>query len=93
MLRIKFFHTPKNKKFNYAPLYYNPEEEERKKRQERLTGKAGPGESIRGKFTERRKKQRKSSRVSNTRAFVIIILLTLLAYYLFFDKIPFLDLF
>ncbi|PLX15952.1 MAG: hypothetical protein C0599_15925 [Salinivirgaceae bacterium] len=93
MLKVKFFHTPKNKKFNYSPRYYDPEEEERKKRQDRLTGKAGPGESIRGKFTDRRKRQKKSSRISNTRAFIIIVILSLLAYYLIFEDIPFLDLF
>lgn len=91
MLRVKFFHTPRNKKFNYTPLYYNPEEEERKKRQEKITGKASPGESIRGQFTTRRQKQKKSSRVSNTRAFIIIVILSLLAYYLIFDKIPFIN--
>jgi hypothetical protein len=91
MLRIKFFHTPKNRKFNYTPLYFDPEEEERKKRQDRLTGKAGPGESIRGQFTERRNKTKKSSRVSNTRAFIIIVVLLLIAYYLIFEDIPFLD--
>jgi preprotein translocase subunit Sec63 len=84
MLKVKFFHTPKNKKFNYAPLYYNPEEEERKKREELKSGKAKPGESIRGRFTERRQKQKKSSRVSNTRAFIIIVVLLALAYYLIF---------
>lgn len=91
MLKVKFFHTPKNRKFNYAPLYYDPEEEERKRREGRQSGKTKPGESIRGQFTERRKKQKKSSRISNTRAFIIIVILLAIAYYLIFEEIPFLN--
>lgn len=91
MLKIKFFHTPKAKKFNYKPLYYNPEEEERRENQERRLGKLSPGMSIKGSFAERRKQQRKSTKTSNLRAFIIILILMLLAYYLIFDNIPFLD--
>lgn len=32
MFGIKFTHTPKPRQFNYKPIYYNPEEEERKER-------------------------------------------------------------
>ncbi|ALO14978.1 hypothetical protein [Salinivirga cyanobacteriivorans] len=91
MLKVKFFHTPRNKKFNYSPLYYDPEEEERKKRIEKITGKSAPGESIKHEFTRRRKQQKKSGRVSNTRAFIIIVILLLIAYYLIFDEIPFIN--
>lgn len=90
MLRIKFFHTPKNKKFTYRPLYYDPEAEERQKRMDRVTGNATPGESIRGEFTKRRQQQKKSGRISNTRAFVIIVLLLLLVYWILFGSLPFL---
>jgi hypothetical protein len=90
MLKVKFFHTPKAKKFNYTPLYYNPDEEEKKKRRDRATGQAAPGESIRGQFTERRKRQSKTGRMSNVRVFIIIGVLLLIAYYLIFDKLPFL---
>lgn len=31
-----FTKTPQNKKFNYTPRYYNPEEDERKMREERI---------------------------------------------------------
>ncbi len=91
MLRVKFFHTPKNKKFNYKPLYYDPEDEERQKRKDKLSGKIAPGESIKQEFTRRRKQQKKSGRISNARAFIIIVVLLLIAYYLIFDDIPFIN--
>lgn len=89
MLKIKFFHTPRNKKFSYTPLYYDPAEEERKKRMERVTGQAPPGASIKGQFTKRREATRKAGRLSNRRAFIIIFFLLLLAYWLIFGTLPF----
>lgn len=89
MLKVKFFHTPDNKKFNYTPRYYDPEAEARKKRIEKLTGEQAAGESIRGQFTTRRLQQKKSGRISNTRAIIIIVFLALLAYWLLFDGLPF----
>lgn len=89
MLKIKFFHTPKAKKFNYKPLYYNPDEEERRERREKVLGRTAPGMSIKGSFRDRQKQKRKTNRTSNLRAFIIIVLLLLLGYYLIFDKIPF----
>ncbi len=36
MFGIKFLHTPKARKFNHKPIYWNPEAEARKEREERV---------------------------------------------------------
>jgi hypothetical protein len=35
-MKIKFLHTPKPRAYNYTPVFYNPEEEEKKRRQREL---------------------------------------------------------
>ena len=90
MLKVKFFHLPKNKQFNYIPRYYNPEEEERHEKLRKLNGENQPGDSIKGAFVTRRMQQRKTSKVSTIRAIIIIAILALIVYWLIYGQVPFL---
>lgn len=85
MLKIKFFHLPKPRKFNYIPRYFDPETEEREKRKAELAkikGSHVAGDSIHGAFTERLRAKRKAKQSSNTRLLIIIVLLGILAWWL-----------
>lgn len=86
MLRFKMFHLPRPKKFNYTPRYYDPEKErmeERRKELARERGEFVPGAGISGAFRQRLKSKRSTERASNFRLILIIIVLLLLAYWLF----------
>jgi len=93
-MAIKFFHTPKNKKFNYSPRYYDEQKEELEKRVEQIKREMGVSDddpdkpyvsSIRkGQMRGYLKKKSKQQRRSTARLVIILIVLILLAYFLLY---------
>ena len=86
----KFFRTYKNKQFNYIPMYYNPQKEELEERKRRIELEV-KGEStkpyqpgiIRGSFRNVGHMRAKAEKASALRVLVIVVLLSVLVYYLF----------
>jgi hypothetical protein len=83
----RFFKLPKNKRFNYQPLYYNPEKEERENRNRMIAKELGiesdklyTPKIKHGSFRSVYKKEHKVNRMSNIRLVLIIIVLLFLAY-------------
>ncbi len=93
----KFFHTPKPHQFNIPYRYYDPAKEEMKQREERIKAELGISESkswdsgqrinLRGSF---RNAMRVSSKTasedrskSTTRLILLMIILSLIAYFVF----------
>ena len=87
-MAITFFKTPKNKKFNYRPLYYDQNKEERKLRlQTALEDESKDYESAlreRMRMRWKRNAGAKDKRASNQRLVVIIVVIMLLFYLVFF---------
>lgn len=88
---IVFFRTPKPKQFKYTPLYYNPEKEALKEREQQikqelgLTDDEAPRVSlIKGQFRRNydRKIKGRAKNKSNFRLILIVIVLSLIAYYM-----------
>lgn len=89
MALFKFFHTPKPKGFNYKPIYFDPEQEEREKRKRKYAGEENApevvGERMRDGFARQRAgKRNKSVLRSNLRLSAILIVLLVLTYLMFF---------
>jgi len=85
----RFFKLPKHKKFNYQPLYYDPEKEERAERKREIEIELGVKREEGGNYkpTIRRgsmrnyyRKNNKVRRQSNVRLVIIFVVLVLLAY-------------
>lgn len=90
MALFKFFHTPKPKGFNYTPVYYDPEKEEREKRKRKYEGggqneQGAMEERMRDRF-ERTRSQKRGKQVmrSNIRLSLILLVLLFLTYFMFF---------
>lgn len=92
-MAIYFFRTPKPKKFHYQPVFYDPEAEELKLREQRIKQELGLSDDeakrvsmIKGQFKrqyEQRRMGRKSG-MSSIRLLVILAILVLLSYYIFY---------
>jgi len=89
----RFFKTPGPKRFEYSPIYWNPEQEERDDRMRRIKNEMGietesgqGGTSItRGSFRQfKRKTKVRASRNSNIRLVVILAVLFIISYLIFF---------
>ncbi|HPF94295.1 MAG TPA: hypothetical protein PLV65_10160 [Tenuifilaceae bacterium] len=90
---IVFFRTPKPKQFSYTPIFYNPDKEAIKEREQQLKQELGLSDDetprvslIKGQFRrhyEGKIKGRAKPKAS-LRLFVILIVLCLIAYYLFY---------
>ena len=87
-MAITFFKTPKNKQFNYRPLYYDPKKEEREKRLKSAyeTGKDDYEQALRDRIQMRWKRTsgNRDRQASNRRLVIILAVIFLVAYYLFF---------
>jgi cytochrome c-type biogenesis protein CcmH/NrfG len=87
-MAITFFKTPKNKQFNYKPVYYDSKEEERKDRLKGALEEEGEDYEIalRRRMQARWKRNSgvKDKKTSNTRLIVIILALVLITYWIFF---------
>ena len=91
------FKIPPHKVFNFKPRYYDPVKEEFEIRVERAKRDAGKGkiidengeyvQAIKGQMSRHfidRRITTKERKASNIRVFVIMIILRLIAYYLFY---------
>ncbi|MGC9341576.1 MAG: hypothetical protein ACP5E3_02660 [Bacteroidales bacterium] len=88
----RFFKIPRHRQFNYQPLYYDPEKEEREKRNRELKREMGLGEEgkeykptiRRGSMKTYFKANKRAERNSNLRLVLIIVFLLFLAYFLLY---------
>ena len=97
-MALKFFHLQKSKTFNYTPRYFDPDQEERDDREQRIKAEMGIQEesdpnkpfrsNIKGQFRYAMGRTAKSSsegrRSSNIRLVVFILILTLIVYLFFY---------
>lgn len=89
MALFKFFHTPKPKGFNYKPIYFDPEQEEREKRKKKYSDAGNSSEALGDRMRDGFARQREGKRSktvlkSNIRLSVILIILLFLTYLMFF---------
>jgi cytochrome c-type biogenesis protein CcmH/NrfG len=86
-MALTFFKTPKNKKYNYKPVYYDQKKEEREKRMKAVSDDdpEAYSESLRDRLNTRWKRNAgaKSRKESNQRLFVILLVMFLLLYLVF----------
>ena len=90
----RFFKTPNAKKFNYNPLYWDPEKEAREQRNRNIKHEMGIEVELgkksstitRGSFrsTSSSKTKSRAGRDSNRRLILIVIVLLLIAYIIFY---------
>ena len=93
----RLFKVPKHKEFNYRPIYFDPEKEEREERIKRIKAEMGvkdeSGETkykpgiVRGQMRGNYRQYRKARRQSNVRLIVILLTLFALAYYLIYNNL------
>lgn len=95
-MRFTFIKIPRHRKFEYDPIYYNPEKEEREERERRIRREMGQtideknnrgyATRIRGGMRRRIKSHfevtRSERKKSNLRLIIILMLLIALFYYL-----------
>jgi hypothetical protein len=87
----RFFKLPRNKQFNYQPLYYDQDKEERISREKRIARELGverEGANVsritRGSMKEYFKRDKRVRNQSNLRLVFIAIILFIIAYLLLF---------
>ncbi|MDD2563338.1 MAG: hypothetical protein PHU27_03895 [Salinivirgaceae bacterium] len=86
MLKVKFFHLPKPKRFKYTPRYFDPKKEERDrlKAENKLSNsQATSQQSIQGAFTQRLAARRKTRKSSNIRLLILIAIFAIIGWWLF----------
>ena len=87
----RFFKLPRNKQFDYQPLYYDPVKEARLEREKRIAREVGlmkdrdykPG-ITRGSMREYFRRDKKVRKQSNIRLIIIAAVLFFIAYMLLF---------
>ena len=87
-MALTFFKTPKNKQYNYKPVYYDKKKEESKERRESAFKDKGDEDyesALRTKMQNRWKRTAgaKEKKSSNTRLIVIILAMAFLLYWIF----------
>ena len=90
----RFFYTPKNKKFNFKPRYYDEQKEDLEKRVEQIKREMGISDddpnkpyvsTIRkGQMRGYLKKTPKQKRQASWRLLIILIVLFLIVYFLLY---------
>lgn len=97
MARFSIFRTPKAKKFEYLPRYWDPEKEELEARLSRFKGKAHEDKEIiktrissgfRAKYSPEMRSRSRAIRQSNTIRMAIFVILLLIAVIYLSEKIP-----
>lgn len=87
-MALTFFKTPKNKKFNYRPVYYDQKKEERDQRlKTALEEESGDYEAaLRERMRMRWKRSAgvRERKTSNQRLVIILVVIFLLFYLVFF---------
>lgn len=91
---IRFFHTPKNKKFNYSPRYYDEQKEELERRVRQIKRELGVEElsdtdkpyipNIKGQMRGVFKRNTAERKRSNLRLAIILVVLVTIVYFLLF---------
>ncbi|MFO7977752.1 MAG: hypothetical protein R6U64_03760 [Bacteroidales bacterium] len=83
-MAITFFKTPKNKKYNYRPLFYDEKKEEREKRMKSALeeGDDNYEQALRDRIQMRWKRSSsvKDRKASNQRLIIIFVVIGLLFY-------------
>ncbi len=86
-MAITFFKTPKNKKYNYRPLFYDQKKEEREKRMKSALeqGDDNYEHALRERIQARWKRSSpvKDRKASNQRLIIIFVVIGLLFYLAF----------
>jgi hypothetical protein len=90
MAAFKFFHTPKPKGFNYKPVFFDPEKEEREKRMKYSQGETSDSTHLADRMKDGYKRYRgtdrtKAVRKHNIRLSIILFILVLVTYFIFFN--------
>ena len=87
----RLFKLPEHKRFNYQPLYYDPEKERKEERNREIERELGINKDevyipkIRhGSFRSHYRKEHKIKSISNIRLVLIIIILFFVAYLILF---------
>jgi len=89
----RFFKTREPNRFNYTPLYWDPQKEKREERVRRIKAELGQEVELgkrsttitRGSFRQYNSRStRRAGRESNLRILIIVSLLLLLAYIFFY---------
>lgn len=88
---FNFFGENEHRVFNYKPIYYNPEEEERKRRfgavdgtmeKEKKEGTYIPGSYIRGSFREGSRTRTPMKRVQTIIGIISLLLIVVVLFYI-----------
>jgi len=83
-MNIVFFKRPKNKQFNYKPIYYDPEKDEAESRKKELNSD-DPKERMRAEMRRRWRSDKKSpGGNSNIIRIIIYVVFAAFAIYLIF---------
>lgn len=87
-MKLVFLSRPKNKKFDYKPLYYNKEKDEREQRARELGLESGKKEHksfFKGELQrEWRSNKTPKTQTKRTRSILYLVLLLVAVYYIFF---------
>ena len=87
-MALTFFKTPKNKQYNYKPVFYDQKKEEREKRMKAAieSDSADYEEALRDRMRLRWKRSAGSreKRSSQQRLVIILVIISLLTYLIFF---------
>jgi len=87
IMKLIFFHRPKPKQFDYKPIYFDKEKDEREQRKKELGISDSNDKSIlfRGDLQRRWKKDRANQKSQQSKIrFLIYLLLIIFTVYLFF---------
>jgi len=76
-MKLTLFHRPKPKSFNYKPIYSNPEDEKKNKRDEKI--------SLKDRFQQEKEKKFTSSTKKGLNITMYIIIILLMLYLIFFS--------
>ncbi len=87
-MALTFFKIPRNKKYNYRPVYYDQKKEEREKREKAALEQDSENyeKALRDRLQMRWKRTSgaRSRRASNQRLVIIFVVMFLLLYLIFF---------
>ena len=88
---ISFFKTPKPRQFNYAPIFYDARKEALKEREQLIKQELGISDKdvprvslIKGRMRGYYKRTAQDKAKSSLRLIVIMVILLLIAYFLFY---------
>ncbi|MDR4987355.1 MAG: hypothetical protein RG741_00775 [Bacteroidales bacterium] len=87
-MALTFFKIPKNKKFNYRPVYYDKKKEEREEREKTISDDDPEhyASALRDRLNLRWKRTAgaRSRKASNQRLIIILVVMFMLLYLIFY---------